>query len=66
MMIVWSPHDFCILILGQKSYCGRRETARVQLEVIGTPYRDMARSVRSSLKVCGDHTITVRSQCDFV
>ena len=61
-MIVWSPHDFCILILGQKSYGGRR----VQLEVIGTPYRDMARSVRSSLKVCGDHTITVRSQCDFV
>ena len=34
-MILQSPHDFCILILGQKSYGGRRETAMVQ-----SPYRD--------------------------
>ena len=43
-MILQSPHDFCILILGQKSYDGRRETARVQSAFIGTPYRDIARA----------------------
>ena len=62
-MILQSPHDFCILILGQKSYDGRRETARVQSALIGTPYRDIARAPNDRHLKCAE---TIRLPYDLV
>ena len=62
-MILQSPHDFCILILGQKSYDGRRETARVQSAFIGTPYRDIARAPNDRHLKCAE---TIRLPYDLV
>ena len=39
----------------------RRETARAQLEIVGTPLGNRTDSLRFPLKVCGDPTISLRS-----
>ena len=44
-MIVQSPHDFCIIICGQRSPGGRREITRAQSEVLWTPYTDITRAL---------------------
>ena len=49
-----------------KSYGGRRETAKSQLEVKGTPYGHRTDSERSPLKACGDPATSVRSPSAFL
>ena len=39
----------------------RRETARAQSEIVGTPHGHRTGSLRFPLKVCGDPTISLRS-----
>ena len=55
---------FFMIIWGQKKYGDRRETARVQSEIVVTPHGHRTGSVQCQLKVCRYPTISVRYPSD--
>ena len=64
-MIVRSPRNLYDKLWDKKSYGDRRETARAQSEIEGTPDEHRTGSVRFPLQLCGYPTISVRFRNDI-
>ena len=64
-MTVRSPHDFLRFLGYKTSYGDRKETARAESEIVGTPHRHCTGSIRFPLKVCGYPTIYIQFPYDL-